>query len=166
MKEILIKEKCRKIGVIADTHLKYGGMLPKKVFDLFSDVDLIIHAGDFTDEIILKELEKIAKVIAVNGNWDELNLPDVCVINISGFRIGLWPGAGSPADILEYVKEQFYGIDLDCIIFGHSHYPLNKKENGVLYFNPGSPTDKYFAPYNSVGILELSDDIKGRIIKI
>jgi len=141
-------------------------MIPKKVLQVFSGVDLIIHAGDFTDEIILKELERIAPVIAVNGNWDDLKLPEVCIICVSGFRIGLWHGAGSPSDILEYVKEQFYGLDVDAVVFGHSHYPLNKKENGILYFNPGSPTDKYFAPYNSIGILELSDEIKGRIIKI
>ncbi len=38
--------------------------------------------------------------------------------------------------------------------------------NGILYFNPCSPTDRFFAPYNSIGILELTDKIRGTIIRL
>jgi phosphomethylpyrimidine synthase len=40
------------------------------------------------------------------------------------------------------------------------------RRDGVLLFNPGSPTDRRWAPYHSVGILELGDTIEGRIIRL
>ena len=40
-------------------------------------------------------------------------------------------------------------------------------KDGVLFFNPGSPTDKVFAAYNSYGILEINDKkVEGKIVKI
>ena len=56
--------------------------------------------------------------------------------------------------------------NVDIIVFGHSHKPINEQKNGVLLFNPGSPTDNIFAPFQSVGILELDKGKKGTIIKI
>jgi len=36
-----------------------------------------------------------------------------------------------------------------------------------IYFNPGSPTDTIFAPYQSYGILEINGkEIKRSIVKI
>ena len=52
------------------------------------------------------------------------------------------------------------------LVFGHSHQPMNEIKDGILHFNPGSPTDKIFAPFNSYGILEINDKINGKIIKI
>ena len=44
---------------------------------------------------------------------------------------------------------------------------MNEKINGILYFNPGSPTDLVIAPYRSYGILEIKDnDVVGKIIKL
>ncbi len=57
--------------------------------------------------------------------------------------------------------------ELDIIVYGHSHKPYNKIELGVLFFNPGTPTNKIFALYNSVGILNINgNNVKGQIIKI
>jgi len=36
----------------------------------------------------------------------------------------------------------------------------------ILFFNPGSPTDRMFAPYNALGLLELSDTITGTLIRL
>ncbi|HTZ11350.1 MAG TPA: metallophosphoesterase family protein, partial [Candidatus Margulisiibacteriota bacterium] len=55
----------------------------------------------------------------------------------------------------------------DVIIFGHSHSPLNEKIGNTLYFNPGSATDKIFAPYNSYGVIEVNESgIKAKIVRI
>ena len=59
------------IGVISDTHIPYRATnIPKKVFEEFKDVDLILHAGDIEELSVLDELKKIAPVKAVNGNCD------------------------------------------------------------------------------------------------
>ena len=63
------------------------------------------------------------------------------------------------------VRKEFKQVDV--IIFGHSHIPCNERIDGVLFFNPGSPTDKIFAPYNSYGMIEITGkNINARIIKI
>jgi hypothetical protein len=51
-------------------------------------------------------------------------------------------------------------------VFGHTHYPVNRKIDGVYFFNPGSAVDKRFAKSRSIGILEIGTDIAGRIIPI
>ena len=55
-----------RLGVISDTH----GLLRPQVFDVFSDVDHILHAGDVGPLSILRELERLAPVTAVYGNTD------------------------------------------------------------------------------------------------
>ena len=45
-----------KIAVLSDTHAL---PIPKKLLEELSKVDLIIHAGDLTDEDTLKSLRKI-----------------------------------------------------------------------------------------------------------
>jgi predicted phosphodiesterase len=46
----------------------------------------------------------------------------------------------------------------DIIISGHSHKPLIKKENGILYFNPGSAGKRRFNLPVSVGKIKIIDD--------
>jgi predicted phosphodiesterase len=43
---------------------------------------------------------------------------------------------------------------------------MNEMRGSVLYFNPGSPNDAIFAPYQSYGILEINDRIVGTIVKV
>jgi putative phosphoesterase len=66
-----------RIAVLADTHVNLLEHLPKKIIDALSTVDLIIHAGDFTDLQLLKELERLREVKAVQGNMDSRELKTV-----------------------------------------------------------------------------------------
>ena len=54
------------IGVISDTH----GLLRPGAIDVLRGVDLIIHAGDVGDPMIIDELSALAPVVAVRGNMD------------------------------------------------------------------------------------------------
>lgn len=162
-----------KIGVISDTHLKTSSdIIPfrKSLVQLFKGVDAILHAGDLITLEVLKELESVAKTMAVAGNMDYPQviqaLPPKRVLNFGLYKIGLIHGWGSPNGLADRVKREFKDADVDCIVFGHSHTPFNQRIEGVLFFNPGSPTDKFFAPFNSLGILEIDQDIQGEIIRV
>ncbi|MBN2097258.1 MAG: metallophosphoesterase family protein [Candidatus Omnitrophica bacterium] len=160
-----------KIGVISDTHLSTRWQLPEKLKQILAQADLILHAGDLVSLEVLEGLKKLGpEVKAVWGNMDPPEvrraLPEKQVIQFGGLRIGLAHGIGAPVNLIKTVQEQFKDDGLDCIVFGHSHSPCNEVRLGVLYFNPGSPTDKFFAPYNSFGILEIGQTINGRIIKL
>ncbi|HPE07960.1 MAG TPA: metallophosphoesterase family protein, partial [Smithellaceae bacterium] len=83
---------------------------------------------------------------------------------INGFKIGLIHGWGSPEGMERKLADKLGKID--CIVFGHTHQPLNKRINGVYFFNPGSAVDKRFAASRSIGILEVGKELTGRIIPI
>ena len=60
-----------RIGLISDTHIPTAGRdLWPQVYDALRGVDLIMHAGDLHDPIVLDWLEALAPVLAVSGNGD------------------------------------------------------------------------------------------------
>ncbi len=158
-----------KIGVIADTHIPvFKKALPDAVASLFAGVDLIIHAGDITEECVLQKLEKIAPVTAVQGNRDsealKSRLPKKLILTLNGHRVGVVHGDGEKGTTMQRMTGFFSETLVECVIFGHSHIPCNQVIDGVLYFNPGSPTAKRRQAYPSVGILEIGNAIEGRHI--
>lgn len=162
-----------KIGVISDTHIpERANRLPQKILEDFKNVDMILHAGDLIELKVLEDLrQSCPRISAVWGNMDLPNvrglLSEKEIIKINDKRIGLTHGFGHPSKLIELVTKIFKNDAVEAIIFGHSHYPINETRAGVLYFNPGSPTDKLFSPYNSYGILEITDNkIEGKIIKL
>ncbi len=157
-----------KIGVLSDTHIScFDGNLKTILDEHFSDVDLIFHAGDLVDLSVL-ELFGDKEVRAVCGNMDNQRvrqeLPEQRLMEINGFKIGLIHGWGSQEGIERKLADRLG--KLDCIIFGHTHYPVNKIIDGIYFFNPGSAVDKRFAKNRSIGILEIGKYITGRIITI
>ena len=137
-----------RIMVLSDTHIPRAAQeLPSRIFEEIASVDMILHAGDFVETELLNALKKLNKVHAVYGNMDcqELRrtLADKEVIQAGNFRIGLIHGHGAPKDIIETVGSEFTGVD--AIVFGHSHAATNVIKDGILFFNPGSPTDTVFA---------------------
>ncbi|MFA6217047.1 MAG: metallophosphoesterase [Candidatus Omnitrophota bacterium] len=160
-----------KIGVLADTHIPdRAGSVPKEVLAGLKDVDMIIHAGDLVSLSVLDQLRTVCKnVKAVSGNMDQdevkRKLPEKEVISVNDFKIGVTHGYGHPNKLLDVLAKIFKNDAVDMVIFGHSHEGFNEKKGNVLYFNPGSATDKIFSAYNSYGIIEIDDKIKARIIK-
>ncbi len=162
------REKKIKIGVLSDTHISgFDQNLKKNIDEHFSDVDLIFHAGDLVDISVLEHFGNL-EVRAVCGNMDNHRvretLPEQMLMEIGGFKIGLIHGWGSPEGLERKLAERFGKVD--CIVFGHTHYPVSKTVNGIFFFNPGSAVDKRFAREKSMGILEIGRDIQGRIIAV
>ena len=158
-----------RVGVISDTHVPaITRSLPPVIFDLFKGVDLILHAGDILEMSVLDELRTIAPVEAVAGNMDgsevHLNLPYKKIIPLGIYSAGLIHGKYKIDVQRDMIRKEFDAVDL--IVYGHSHTPFWGKVNGVYFLNPGSPTDKRHAPYNSVAILEVGDELKAEIIRI
>lgn len=165
------------IGVISDTHVHSEEELDiiKKIFSkYFSSVDLLLHAGDLVDLSVYDWLSEQVKTIVVSGNMDYPEVtgrfPQKRVVEAGQFRIGLIHGWGPPGGLTTRVQGAFTGIDgtleVDCIVFGHTHSALNKTIDGLLFFNPGAPIDKRFAAYNSIGFLKINSKIEGSIEKI
>lgn len=161
-----------RIGVISDTHLiDKTQELPQIMLEDFKSADMIIHAGDLVDLSVIEKLKKVCpQVIAVYGNMDpsevRSKLPEKEIINAGKFRIGVFHGYGAPANLVDLLSGIFKNDKVDIVIFGHSHSGLNQEKNGVVFFNPGSPTDKIYAKSNSYGIIELNGKIELKLIKL
>ena len=158
------------IGLISDTHIPdRARILPQNVIDAFSNVDLILHAGDLTSPKVIEELEEIAPVIAVQGNMDRANgilLPIAKTIEAEDLRIGLVHGEVYPrADsqqLLYLAKE----LDVDILVSGHSHQPKIEQLEGILLLNPGSPIVPRLAD-RTVMLLEINNkEVDVEIVKI
>ena len=161
-----------RIGVISDTHIPDRAKeIPQKILDDFKKVDMIIHAGDLVDLDVLEKLRSVCRnVKAVWGNMDpddvRKKIPEKEVMSVGKYKIGLMHGYGSPSGLIEKLTAVFKDEGVDIIIFGHAHYSVNEKIGGILFFNPGSATDKVFASYNSYGIIEINGGIKAEVVKI
>ncbi len=156
-----------RLGVISDTH----GLLRPEVFDVFSGVDHILHAGDVGSASLLTDLEAIAPVTAVYGNtdgWDlRERLPQVAALELDGFNVvvthGDQLGVPNPARLHAAYP------DAEILIFGHTHRPmLTLVDVVVTVMNPGGAGPRRFDLPASVGILELEAGIppRGRLVPL
>lgn len=146
------------VAVLSDTHLRVGQSLPTLVWQHLVNVGLILHAGDLTHRGILEELACLAPVYAVRGNCDhwDVSLPDRDIVECEGVKIGLIHGdSGRERSTQERAYAAFKDSMVDLIVFGHSHIPFMEYKNGILMFNPGSPTDKRRQSRYSFGLLEI-----------
>ena len=157
------------VAVLSDTHIPYAAsQLPKKVCEVLEQSDAIIHAGDYAAESVIDTLQSFADFFGVRGNMDSIaihnRVPAELIINLGGFAIGVMHGEGKPDGLEERVLASFKNKKLDAIVYGHSHQAKNEMRNGILLFNPGSPTDSRFAAFHSMGILTIEDTITGEIL--
>ncbi len=63
-----------RIGVLSDTHVSSFAELPDRIVTTLAEVDMIIHAGDFTTKNVLDGLNQLREVSAVCGNMDSNEL--------------------------------------------------------------------------------------------
>ena len=147
--------KIHKIGLISDTHMPdRWKQLPSGVFEVFEDVDMIIHAGDVGELWVLDQLSRCAPVVAVHGNDEtreaEEALPYLYTLSVAGYRLVV-THAHYPERAEElasrtnpwqpkfdrranFAKEHGASI---CI-FGHLHIPMVLEHQGILLINAGA----------------------------
>jgi uncharacterized protein len=137
----------RLVGLISDTH---GELRPQAVAAL-RGCDLILHAGDIGGQGVLDRLAELAPVFAVHGNCDR-DLARVLPASQT-LEIG---------DLLVHVLHDLGRLDLrpvaaglGVVVSGHSHQPLVRRRDGVLYVNPGSAGPRRFDLPVTVGRLKV-----------
>lgn len=161
-----------KIVVLSDTHIPLSAKdLPDKIYEDIKSADLLLHAGDIVSLGFFNKLKGASsRFEAVCGNMDEPELKKVLarkkIVKANKRTIGLIHGWGSPLGIMDIARREFQEEKPDIIVFGHSHQSLCLQKDGILFFNPGSPTDKVFSSSNSYGVITINDKIEPRIIEV
>jgi uncharacterized protein len=126
-----------RIGLISDTH----NLLRPEAKAFLRGCDAIVHGGDIGNAEILEALATLAPVTAVRGNNDSGAWADP-IRETDMFKLGgLWL----------YAIHDLAQIDIDpvaagvrVVVSGHSHKPLVKTRDGVLYINPSSAGPQRF----------------------
>jgi putative phosphoesterase len=150
-----------RIACVADTHSNPHPELGTRLRELAPS--RIFHAGDIGNLDVLRALREIAPVIAVRGNIDGLEQPDVVTVNIKGatgtlLRILITHiavnGPKLRADVLRLARSQDAGI----VVCGHSHVPFAAHDRGVTVMNPGSVGPRRFQLPIVLGVIDVRAD--------
>ena len=165
-----------RIGVISDTHgvLKSWHDVSKGVF---SEADLVIHAGDIfyhgTKNPLPEGYDTIALAQAINdyprpliickGNCDSevdqlvVDIPiqsPYLVCQFDGLKLLVHHGhLLTEAEVERLVSRWDFGI---CIS-GHTHIPRLEQKENVLFLNPGSPSLPKGDGTPTVALIETSE---------
>lgn len=150
-----------RLGIISDTH----GLLRPAVFDVFREVDHILHGGDVGRPEILIDLAAVAPLTAVYGNTDGVDvrarLPQVARVQLDGFAIVVTHGDQFGTPTPERLAAEF--PDAEIVVYGHTHQPaLELVDRTVTVMNPGAAGPARFDLKPSVGIMELEPGIPPR----
>lgn len=153
-----------RIGVISDTH----GLFDESIRSIFDGVEAIIHAGDIGKLEVIKRLEEIARVLAVEGNNDSFgNFPNERLEELAGRRVMIRHIFGELHQLREGDRRMVEEIQPDVIVFGHSHRPYQQVLGRTLLLNPGSAGPRRFSLPRTVGILSLEPSVaEARIINL
>lgn len=152
----------KKIIILSDTHIPARAKrLPKILLEACEEADLILHAGDWQSLDVYFELAAYAETIGVAGNVDPWEIVDRFgkkkILTVDNLKIGITHGDGIRKTTEQRAFDAFAEDNVDLVIFGHSHVPLQKEIGGTTLFNPGSPTDKRRQQQYSFGILEVGE---------
>lgn len=157
------------VGLVADTH----GLLDEGAVEVLRGANgCILHAGDVGDwkrksrlsaDSLLSRLaaETGRHVEAVEGNVDEgrppgtADLPKSRLLRLQGKSLLLLHICGVPPD--STACSQIAELKPDIVVFGHTHVPLVKLHDGVLFINPGSAGPQRFKLPRSVALLHLAE---------
>ncbi len=140
------------IGLISDTH----GLVRSEVLRIFRGCEMLLHAGDIGGQEVLDVLRKVAPVVAIRGNIDTggwcSGLPETEMLNVGNVSF--------------YMLHHLADLSIDppaagvrVVVSGHSHEPLIRTADDVLYINPGSAGPKRFHLPVSVCLLEITDSV-------
>jgi putative phosphoesterase len=130
----------KKIGLLSDTH----SALDPTIFEHFSDVDEIWHAGDIGDAEVVDRLEAFKPLRAVYGNIDTPELrsrfPEDLRFTIEGLDVWMTHIGGYPGRYNKRVRESLKKSPPGLFICGHSHILkiMPDKTHGLLHINPGA----------------------------
>lgn len=168
-----------RIGLLSDTHIPDAEKaLPPQVREAFRGVDLILHAGDIYIPSVLDELQRIAPVLAAEGDDDygdtsaDERVKPKHILELQGQTLWLVHIRPYPYMSLSRQSRHSEGQDThdipDIVVFGHEHRTVAQRYGDILFVNPGSPTFLYYRRgLGTVGILDIgSGEAQVRILQL
>lgn len=157
-----------RIIVVSDTHRAQIEAIER--IQEMDRPDLILHLGDNVEDG-----ENMARILGIetiivrgNGDYGD-EYPFDRIIEVEGKKIFMTHGHRYNIrwdHMPLYYKGQEVGADI--ILYGHTHRPVNLREDGILIMNPGSPVlPRQLERIGTMGLIEIKDgEIKSQIIAL
>lgn len=163
------------IGVISDSHDNLSNLTKALKLLLEKRVEAIIHLGDIISPFVVKHIRKLlegveVKLIAILGNndgdtlslfklfneysWSLYQSPSV--VEVDGKVLYLMHGFGSIDFTEKLVYSVFKQLDVDVVLYGHTHVPRFERVGGRVLLNPGEVCG-YLTGKPSVAIMDTKD---------
>jgi len=156
-----------RIIVISDTHRHQVDLIDRMIE--IEKPDLILHLGDNVEDG-----EKISKIFGIetiivkgNGDFNSDYLYDR-ILEVEGKRIFMTHGHRYNVK-KSHMSLYYKGLktDADIVLYGHTHVPINVKEEGIIIMNPGSPSlPRQRERIKTIGLIEINGDITTKIIEM
>lgn len=157
------------IGILSDTHLsRLTPEFEARVAACFAEASIILHAGDLTEPALLRAFAG-REVHAVHGNMcsvaSQKLLPRKKIVSVGRFTIGLIHRVTNSYDFEDRLADEFDQVD--CIVYGHTHWPVCHESGGILFINPGSflATGRFGSP-GTYALLEVGDRLRATIHEV
>lgn len=127
-----------KVLIVSDTHGQENNL--EKVLSQVGPIDHLIHLGDVigAEDDICAMTD--APVTIVCGNCDYgSELPQEEIVELGKYRALLTHGNNYyVSSTLEYLKERAHELEVDIVMYGHTHQPYLEQEDNLTILNPGS----------------------------
>lgn len=157
-----------RILVISDTH-----GYTKEVIEAAKNIeklDMLFHLGDYVEDgvKISKELGLESLVVRGNGDYHHMEYNNDEILEIKGKKIMLTHGHNYNVSYnLQGIYYKALEMNVDLILFGHTHIPVNEREGSLIIMNPGSASfPRGFKKDKTFGIIDIGESISTKIIKI
>lgn len=148
-----------KIGLISDTH----SYMDDRILHHLEGCDLILHAGDVGDPMVITRLEKVAQTRGVYGNIDGTAVrkiwPEFDLVRCNGVPILMIHIAGAVGNYNARTRALIKEHTPQVLICGHSHILKVAQDQRfkLLHINPGAAGRHGFHKMRTLIIMEAHD---------
>lgn len=154
-----------RIVVTGDTHIRTWDEAHVALRNAVAGADIAVHCGDWVHLDTVAGFRAAARrAIVVHGNSDPFELraalPYRELLEVEGLRFGVthpaWGGPEfPPPQLLPDFPADEYG-QLDAILYGHIHEPLDATLQGMRFINPGQGYASFMVP-GTYALIEVED---------
>ena len=127
-----------RILIVSDTHRQNDNYFT--VIENVGKIDMVIHCGDAEgSEYALQQAAGCPLYIVAGNNDFFSDLSRELELEIEGKRILITHGHYYyVSNGIEKIKEEALSRHYDIVMYGHTHRPLIKYQDGLTIINPGS----------------------------
>lgn len=144
---------------MADTHGIRSSLA--EALKAMGDIELLIHAGDFSADAKMIQQSIGINTVYVRGNCDfDYATPDELEIELEGWKFFITHGHnyGVKYGLEEIISTAIRNKAHFCI-FGHTHQQVLEHHSGCIVLNPGSPSYPRMSKA-SCAVIELDENTR------